>query len=310
MATPTLLVLTGPTGVGKTQVALALARRFGGELVGADSVQIYRGFDIGAAKPTAAELDGVRHHLIDVAEPEDAFDAMRYAAEADRAIAEISARGGLPIVVGGTGLWLRALLRGLVAVPKVDPELRAQLERQWHELGALAMHTQLGRVDPLSAARIHVNDQVRVVRALEVHRQTGHALGELRAAHALGAPRYRARTLVLDLPLPMFSERVHARTHAMLEQGLAAEVARLLEKHGPDVRALGSVGYLQMVEHLREGTPLPETEAKIGRATLVYARRQRTWWGSEPGVDARLTPEQALGAEQLRALEQHLMPRS
>lgn len=301
-----ILVLTGPTGVGKTQVALELALRLGGELVGADSVQIYRGFDIGSSKPTAAELGTLRHHLIDIAEPEDDFDAARYAACADQAIADASCRAALPIVVGGTGLWLRALLRGLVSVPPVDPALRAELEAQWERLGALAMHAQLARVDPISAATIHVNDRLRVVRALEVQRQTGQALGQLRSEHALGAPRYRALTLVLDLPQPIYAERVRARTQAMLARGFVDEVRALLAKHGRDVRALHSVGYAQMVEHIVTSTPLPETAELIRRATLVYARRQRTWWNSDPSVTARLMPEAALAAESMRAIERHL----
>ncbi|HEX7476355.1 MAG TPA: tRNA (adenosine(37)-N6)-dimethylallyltransferase MiaA [Polyangiales bacterium] len=298
-------MLTGPTGVGKTQVAIELAQRLRGELIGADSVQIYRGFDIGSSKPTATELGELRHHLIDVAEPDEEFDAARYAACADRAIEEVSERGNVPVIVGGTGLWLRALLRGLVPAPAVDRALRAELEQQWLALGALAMHAELARVDPISAARIHVNDQLRVVRALEVQRQTGQALGELQRAHALGAPRYRAHTIVLDLPLAAYAERVRARTRTMLAQGFAAEVAALLQRHGAQVRALRSVGYAQMVEHLQSGTPIAETEARIHRATLVYARRQRTWWNSAPAVDARLTPEAALREEHIEALQAH-----
>jgi tRNA dimethylallyltransferase len=289
-----IAVVSGPTGVGKTAVALAFARSLNGELVGADSVQVYRGFDIGASKPTAAELDGVPHHLIDVREPDETLDAATYAALADVAIAEIHARGKLPIVVGGTGLWLRALLRGLVAVPKVDAELRASLEAEWDAAGALAMHVRLAQVDPRSAERIHVNDKLRVVRALEVYAQLGQPLGELRAEHALGAPRYRDFTIVVDLPRALHAERVRARTREMLEHGLIDEVRKIIARYGPDLRALQSVGYRQAVEHVQQGVPLEQTTLDIDRATLVYARRQRTWWKSDESVRLRATPAEAM----------------
>lgn len=285
-----LLVLAGPTAVGKTRIALELARRFDGELVGADSVQVYRGFDIGSSKPAAAELGGVPHHLIDVREPEDPLDAAGYAALADASIADIRARGHVPIVVGGTGLWLRALLRGLVDAPPVDAALRARLEAEWDAAGSGAMHARLAALDPLSAARIHANDKLRVVRALEVYEQTGQPLGAARAAHALGAPRYQALTFVIELPKEEHRRLVEARVRAMLDAGFVAEVEALIAKHGSEVRPLRSVGYKQIVEHLREGVPLPETAIAIQRATLLYARRQRTWWSTDPSRDRYVAP--------------------
>jgi len=298
-----ILVLAGPTAVGKTAQAIALAQKLGGELIGADSVQVYRGFDIGASKPTAAELGGVTHHLIDVREPTDRLDAAGYAALADAAIAEVARRGKLPIVVGGTGLWLRALLRGLVAVPPVDQALRARLEAQWDAAGSGAMHARLQAVDPLSAARIHPNDKLRVVRALEVYEQTGQPLGAARHEHALGQPRYRSLIYVLDLPQREHRERVQQRVHAMLEAGFAREVAGLLERYGSGLRPLGSVGYKQLVAHLCDGIPLPDTEAAIVRATLIYARRQRTWWSTDPSVHCQVRPEALEGAERQAEIE-------
>jgi tRNA dimethylallyltransferase len=301
-----ILVIAGATAVGKSHVAGELARRYDGELIGADSVQVYVGFDIGSSKPTVEERLRVVHHLIDIREPEQPLDAASYATLADRAIADVHARGKLPIVVGGTGLWLRALLRGLVALPPVDNALRAQLERDWDAKGGAAMHLQLMAVDPISAARIHPNDKLRVVRALEVHAQTGQPLGAARLEHALGSARYRDLTFVLDLAPVHHRERVAARTREMLEAGFAAEVAGLLDKHGRELRPLQSVGYKQMVEHVLGGVPLEETERAIVRATALYARRQRTWWKSDQSVGARLTPEAALGEEAGRAIEAHL----
>lgn len=300
-----IAVVSGPTGVGKTQVAIELARRLGGELIGADSVQVYRGFDIGASKPTAAELGDVAHHLLDVREPDEPIDAASYAELADGVIAAVAARGRLPIVVGGTGLWLRALLRGLVSVPKVDAALRAELESEWDRAGGLAMHARLARIDPVSAQRIHVNDKLRVVRALEVYSQLGRPLGELRAEHALGAPRYDDWTLIVDLPRPMHDERVRARTRAMLEHGLIEEVRGLVERYGSNVRALQSVGYRQVLAHLEHAVPLEQTATDIVRATLLYARRQRTWWKSDERVRLRTSPAGALDDGVLREIAAH-----
>jgi len=303
MAALPIVVVTGPTGVGKTRVAVELARRCGAELIGADSVQVYRGFDIGSSKPRTDELQGVLHHLIDIREPEDVLDAASYAQLADQAIAAVHARGKLAIVVGGTGLWLRALLQGLVDAPAVDARLRAEIEQQWGRQGAAVMHARLAAVDAWSAQRIHPNDKLRVVRALEVYSQTGRPLGAARSAHALGSPRYRALTFVLDLPSVHHQERVRTRTQAMLQQGLRAEVAGLLAKHGGAVRPLQAVGYKQMAAHLTQGVSEQETEAAIVHATLVYARRQRTWWRSDAGVYARVAPDALLNAQNLVAIE-------
>ena len=282
-----IVVVVGPTGVGKTKVALELAEARNGELIGADSVQVYRGFDIGASKPSTEELRGIPHHLIDVRDPEDTLDAASFAQLADAAIRDVAARGRLPIVVGGTGLWIRALLRGLVDAPKVDPELRAKLEADWEREGALAMHHRLSEIDPLTAQRVHWNDKLRVVRALEVHAQTGKPLGQLRADHALGRPRYDDHTILLDLEPAHHAERIRARTRAMIELGLIAEVEAIVQRHGETVRALQSVGYKQVVQHLRAPVAVEELEKQIQRATHLYARRQRTWWKNDPGVKER-----------------------
>ncbi len=280
---PPLLVVTGPTASGKTALAVALAERLGGELIGADSVQVYRGFDIGSSKPRADELRGVPHHLLDVREADQPLDAAEFAALADAAIAEVRDSGKLPIVVGGSGLWLRALLRGLVKAPDVDPALRAELTADAERLGTPALHARLAEVDPDAARVIHPNDRVRVVRALEVHVQTGQALGALRKEHALGAARYRALRIVLDIPSEALTERIRARTAHMIEHGLITEVQQLTERYGRAVRPLSAVGYREMVAHVCDGVSLEDTARAINRATRIYARRQRTWLKNEPG---------------------------
>jgi len=304
-----LLVIAGPTATGKTAVAIELALELDGELVGADSVQVYRGFDIGSAKPTREELRGVAHHLIDVADPDETLDAMRYAELADGAIAAVRARGRVPIVVGGTGLWLRALLRGLVDVPLPDAQIRAALELEADRGGPSSLHARLAEVDPRAAAAIHPNDRLRVVRALEVFAQTGRPMGELRAEHALGEPRYDAMVVSLDLPREEHTERVVARAAAMVTAGLADEVRGLVARWGANARALGAVGYREMLAHVSSGEPIEETTRKIVRSTRIYARRQRTWLKNEPGTSVRTTASALLGDPELRArIRRHLRP--
>ncbi len=283
IAAPTrIVVIAGVTAAGKTAAAIALARQRDGELVGADSVQVYRGFDVGSAKPTEAELGGIRHHLLDVVDPDEAIDAAGFAALADRAIEDIAARGKLPIVVGGTGLWLRALVRGLVELPKPDPAVRGALEREADAKGAPALHARLRAIDPTYAAQIHENDQRRIVRALEVHAQTGRALGDFLAEHAKGAPRYATETWLLDRPRPDLYARLQARIAAMIEAGWVDEVRALLARWGRGVRPMQSVGYRQIAEHVLDGVPIEEAIRRAYKATRIYTRRQRTWFRGEP----------------------------
>lgn len=292
-----VVVIAGPTATGKTATALAVARELEGELVGADSVQVYRGFDIGSAKPQPQELEGIPHHLVDIIDPDEAIDAAEYARRADQAIAEIHARNGLPIVVGGTGLWIRALMRGLVDLPPVDPTLRAELENRASAIGGVALHAQLEAVDPVTASAVHPHDTFRIVRALEVHTQTGIPLGKLRADHALGAPRYSGLFAVLDVEREAHRTTIEARVDAMRRAGWADEVRTLRAQWGEDVRAFGSVGYREMLMHVRDEIPWSETRTAITKATRVYARRQRTWFRGEPGVDWHTTAAEALRPE-------------
>jgi len=282
-----ILVIAGPTATGKTGAAIELARHFGGELVGADSVQVYRGFDIGSAKPTVTELGGVSHHLIDVFDPNEEVDAVAYADLADLAIREIRDRGHLPIVVGGTGLWIRALVRGLVDVPAVDRELRQRLEDAAMNDGAAALHARLAEIDPISAEAIHPNDALRIVRALEVYEQTGTPLGKLRAEHALGEARYRAVLIVLEMGHERHGAVIEDRAKQMLEAGWIDEVRSLRARWGDEIRPFASVGYREILDHLRDGISIDETLRRIRKSTRIYARRQRTWFKGEPGVSWR-----------------------
>jgi tRNA dimethylallyltransferase len=301
-----LIVLAGPTGVGKTRIAVELCRRLGGEIVGADSMQVYRGFDIGSGKPSRAELAGVRHHLVDILEPEQPIDAASFTKLADAAIDEVTARARTPFVVGGTGLWLRALLRGLLQLPAVDPTLRARLEQEWLELGASAMHARLREVDPRTAAAVHASDRLRVVRALEVHDQTGHALGELRAAHGLGRPRYRALMLVLDLPSAGWRAAIAERARGMFARGWVAEVEALITRYGSALKPLRSVGYRQIAAGLNDGCAQQEIELRVVQATHLYGKRQRNWFRTDPSVDLRVQADAVLEPAMLATLRDHL----
>lgn len=303
-----LIALYGPTGVGKTKLAIELSKQLNAEIVGADSVQVYRGFDIGSGKPTPAELGGIAHHLIDVLDATETIDAARYAQLADAAITDVQRRGRVPIVVGGTGLWLRALLRGLVAVPPKDAALRASLEADFAR-DPKGAHERLRTVDPLSAARIHPNDMIRTVRALEVHAQTGQALGVLRAEHAHGSPRHRALVIAIDLAEPHYSQAIERRAREMLDRGLLAEVRGLIERYGRDARPLHSVGYKQALAHVLEGVPLEETRMRIAQATRLYARRQRTWARTDPDIALRLSPDALLEPSALERIQTHLRAR-
>jgi tRNA dimethylallyltransferase len=308
-ARPPIVVVGGVTAAGKTGAALELARRLDGELVGADSVQVYRGFDIGSAKPTPAERGSIRHHLLDVVDPDEAIDAARFAELADAAIAAVAARGRVPIVVGGTGLWIRALVRGLVDLPRPDPARRARLDAEAERLGAPALHARLSRADPKAAGRIHPNDRLRIVRALEVFEQTGRPLGELQDEHARGAPRYEARFFVLDRPREELYAALRARIAAMVEAGWVDEVRALLARWGPDVRPMRSVGYRQMAEHVLEDVPLEEAKRRAYQATRVYTRRQRTWFRGEPGPKTFTTAAELVGRPSVASIEEWLRRR-
>ena len=221
-----LCVVAGPTASGKTALAVALARRLGGEIVNADSQQVYRGLDVGTAKPTAEERAAAPHHLVDVAEPGEGMDAARFAALADAAIADVAGRGRFPIVAGGTGLYLRALLHGVVPAPGRDPALRARLEDEAARLGRPALHARLTAIDPAAAARILPNDLVRIVRALEIA-AGGRLPSELHAEHAFREDRYDAVLLALDPPRPELHARIDARVREMFAGGLLEEARAL-----------------------------------------------------------------------------------
>jgi tRNA dimethylallyltransferase len=286
---PRLLVVAGPTASGKTALAVALARRLGGEIVNADSQQVYRGLDVGTAKPTAAERALVPHHLLDVVEPGEGMDAARWAALADAAIADIAGRGRLPIVAGGTGLYLRALLHGVVAAPGRDPALRARLEAEAAALGRPALHARLAAIDPEAAARIRENDLVRIVRALEIA-AGGRRPSELYAEHAFQPDRYAATILALDPPRAELHARIDARVREMFAGGLLDEARALVARCGGALPPKAPIGYAEAALCVTGALALEEAIRRVQVAHRRYARRQVIWLRKERGVEWIVPP--------------------
>jgi tRNA dimethylallyltransferase len=279
-----IVVVAGPTASGKSALALALARRAGGELVNADSQQVYRGLDVGTAKATAAERAEVPHHLLDVVEPGEGMDAARFVALADAAIRDVAGRGGLPIVVGGTGLYLRALLHGVVAAPGRDEALRARLEAEAERLGRPALHARLAALDPASAARIRPNDLVRIVRALEIA-AGGTLPSALHAGHAFREDRYDAVLVALDPLRAGLHARIDARVREMFDGGILDEARALLARGGGAVPAKLPLAYAEAIAVVRGELPREEAIRRVQVAHRRYARRQIVWLRAERGVE-------------------------
>ncbi len=280
-----VIALVGATGTGKTGVALALAADWGAEIVNCDSRQVYRGLDIGSAKPSAAEQAAAPHHLFDVVDPDEVFDAARYAALARAAIAGIQARGRRVLVVGGSGLYLRALRRGLFPGPPRDAALRAEFEAL-EAAAPGALHARLLAVDPPTAARLPVGDRVRLVRALEVLALTGRPLSVWQAEHRSAADVLPMRVVALGLERRALQARLDGRCARMLDDGLLDEIRALWGRgYGPALPALRSIGYREMGAHLRGALTRDEALAAMRLATRQFAKRQGTWFRAEPGVE-------------------------
>lgn len=297
-----VLTVVGPTAVGKTAVAMALAQTYPGEIVSADSRQIYRGMDVGTAKPTPAEQKLVRHHLIDIVDPSQSYDAVRFAADAEAAVSDIAARGLAPLVVGGTGFYVSSLFEGLFEGPGRDDALRARLAECAAAEGSAALHEQLAAVDPASAERIHANDVSRVVRALEVHASTGVPLSEWHAG-PVRKPAFRARYVGISLPRERLHERIDARVDAMMAGGLLDEIERLVSSGvlSSGMPAANAVGYRELLPVVEAGEgDVGSAIELIKRNTRRYAKRQMTWFRSVEGIEwfdlSGLTPDDAARA--------------
>ncbi|MFZ5606484.1 MAG: tRNA (adenosine(37)-N6)-dimethylallyltransferase MiaA [Pseudomonadota bacterium] len=313
---PPAVALMGPTASGKSAYAIALAQRLGGEIVSVDSALVYRGLEIGAAKPTPEERARVPHHLIDVCDPWQPFSAAEFAQQARAAIDGILARGRLPVLAGGTGLYFRALLDGLSEMPQADPDVRAALAAEAAERGWAVLHAELARVDPEAAARIHATDAQRIQRALEVYRLSGRPISDWQ--HNARTARLPLRVLKLVLAPPqraLLHARIEARFDTMLAAGFLDEVHRLralpaLAAH-PDplaLPALRAVGYRQAWEHLDGASSPAEFRARAIAATRQLAKRQTTWLRGE--LDARWFDPAGQAAALDTAVDAFLGPRA
>lgn len=276
-----LIVICGPTASGKTRMGIVLAKALGGEIVSADSMQVYRGMDIGTAKPSLAEREGIPHHMLDVAEPEEHYSAARYVEEATACVEDIFSRGKRPIVVGGTGLYIDALCRG--ARFAAGPPERAQRERlrgELREAGAAAMHAQLMQIDPETAQRLHVNDEKRILRALEVFYETGKTLSQHNRESQSRPPRYQSLTIGLSCrSRAALYRRIDLRVEQMMEQGLLLEL-EALQARGlpPDSTAMQAIGYKELAAALARGETREQAVAEIQLRSRQYAKRQLSWF--------------------------------
>src|SRR5438270_2021594 len=292
-----VVVICGPTASGKTALAVEVAEKLGAEIVSADSQQCYRGLDSATSKPTAEERARAQHHLLDVAEPEEQLDAARFVGLADAAIAEIARRGKRAIIAGGTGLWIRALLRGLLDAPGASPEFREALREEFEAQGVPALHERLRGVDPAAAARILPNDRVRIERALEVHALSGRPLSELQREHAFAEERYPARIVSLVPPREVLQQSIARRTRSLFESGeLERETRWLLnrcERVAGARKALKIIGYGEMADALAGRCTREEAEERVAARTRQYAKRQRTWFKKEYGAPAAVWPPDA-----------------
>lgn len=284
---PELLVITGPTATGKTALGVCLAELLGGEVVGADSMQIYRGMDVGTAKPTPQEMRGVRHHMIDVAEPAERFSAAKYAAMASQCVDDILARGRVPIVVGGTGLYIDALLRReeFAAAPG-NSGIREALEAEYDALGGEIFCEKLAAVDPARAAKLAPGDKKRLVRALEVYRLTGETITAHDERSKTLPPRYTSMKIALDFTArEKLYERIDRRAAQMFENGLVDEVRALLAAGVSDqATAMQAIGYKETAAYLRGEYDLAEAVERVQRESRRYAKRQLTWLRRDDSV--------------------------
>ncbi|ADV81110.1 tRNA (adenosine(37)-N6)-dimethylallyltransferase MiaA [Terriglobus saanensis] len=285
MSDPLLLAIVGPTGSGKTALSLALAEELNGEIVSCDSVSIYRGMEIGSAKPTAAERARIPHHMLDVADPSEAYTAGDYSRAGREVLADLHSRGKTPIVAGGTGLYLRALLDGLSPVPPRDEELRKRLRHSVQRHGDAHLHSLLSRIDPKAAARIHANDQSKLLRAVEISLLERRPLSaQFHAAPPEPLKEFRIVKIGLTPPRAILYQRLDTRAAEMFTNGLVEETRSLIARYGKDCRALTSLGYTQAVAEINGTLTHEQAVASAQQGHRNYAKRQLTWFRAEPDI--------------------------
>jgi tRNA dimethylallyltransferase len=286
MKKPDVIVICGPTGIGKTSTAIGLSRAVNGIIVNADSMQIYRLMDIGTAKPTAEEREAVHHYMVDIVNPDEPYDAARFAEQAHEGILEIRAAGRVPVVAGGTGFYIKALVSGLFRGQPADPLVLARLESECHDLGSSVLHERLAVLDPVTAERIHPNDAFRIIRALEAYETTGRPISEHQDAHGFSDSPYRVLKLGLAMEREALYDRINRRVDLMIEDGLLDEVKGLLDRgYPPALKSMGSLGYRHMVQFIHGEVDWEETVRTLKRDTRRYAKRQMTWFRADTDIE-------------------------
>jgi tRNA dimethylallyltransferase len=299
---PKILVITGPTASGKSELALRLAEQLNGEIICVDSLTVYRRLAIGSAKPTAEQQQRIPHHLLDIREPDQPFTAADFRVEATAVINDCLQRGKQPILAGGTGLYLRSLLRGLNDAPGADPTLRKKLTERGKQEGGGRLLAELAQVDPDTARRLHPNNIIRIIRALEVFQCSGIPLSHFHAEHQFSETPYHALQFCLDLPRKELYRRIDDRVDAMLANGLVAEVEQLLQNGvSPDCKPLQAIGYKEVLACLRGEFDQDQMIRLIKQNTRHFAKRQLTWFRSEPALQWVAYPENSATIESAAA---------
>jgi tRNA dimethylallyltransferase len=284
-AKPKIIIICGPTGVGKTNVAIGLAQHFGGQIIGADSMQVYKYMDIGTAKPTAEEGARVVHHMVDFVEPDESFDAARYATGARAKIIELEQQHIIPFVVGGTGLYIKALLYGLFEEKVSDPEIRAVLKAEADAHGIRSLYDRLDRLDPETANRLHPNDSYRILRALEVIEATGQTISSHHKKHGFFDQPFESLKIGLNLDRAVLYERINSRVDAMISAGFLDEVKGLIAGgYSASLKSMQSIGYRHMVDYIEGRSSWAECVRTLKRDHRRYAKRQLTWFGADPEI--------------------------
>lgn len=280
-----LVIILGCTASGKTELSITVSQALNGAVVSADSMQIYRSMDIGTGKPSSEQLAAVQHYMLDVVNPDETFNAARYKEMADDSIQRIIAEKGLPVVVGGSGLYIKILLRGIFPAPPVEPQLREKLRRESEVYGRNYLYERLLLIDPKAAKKIEPSDQMRIIRALEIYEQTGIPMSEHQFAHSFKGQDYLSFKVGIRFEREELYRRIEKRVDQMVEMGLVQEVAGLLERgYSTRLSPMNALGYRQIAEHLLQGLPLEEAVRKIKRETKRYAKRQATWFKGDDQI--------------------------
>lgn len=282
---PPLIIICGPTGIGKTALAVAAAETFGGEIISADSMQVYRFMDIGTAKPTVEERARAPHHLIDIVDPDEEFDAARFSRAAREVAVAIDRRNAVPIVAGGTGLYIKAMLHGLFRAEPPDPLTRQRLRQEAEEVGSEALHSRLAGIDAKAADRIHPHDTFRIIRALETAAATGEPITDHHRRHGFRESPFRVVKIGLNMDRQALYDRIDGRADTMINAGLLDEVKGLMSKgYGEDLKSMQSLGYRHMVDFMAGRLTWEEAVRTLKRDTRRFAKRQLTWFRADKEI--------------------------